>query len=168
MPYDFEHKAHPFEPVFDKNSKLLILGSFPSVRSMEEGFYYGHVRNRFWPVMAAVLGSPIPQTVQDKKDMLLRHGIALWDSAAQCVIKGSADASMREIVPNDVGRLISQSGIRHIFANGKTAGDIYNKYILPKTGIPAVVLPSTSPANAAFTAERLIEHWRVVGELCEK
>lgn len=154
--------VHPFEPVFDNNSRLLVLGSFPSVRSRQEGFFYGHPRNRFWRVMAAVLECPVPESIYDKKRLLLDNRIALWDAAAACVIKGSADSSIKGIIPNDIDMILKIGSIDRIYANGKTAGNIYEKHIKGKNGPPVTVLPSTSPANAAFSLERLIEEWRII------
>ena len=153
---------HPFPPVFDGCCKILILGSFPSVRSREEGFFYGHPRNRFWRVMAAVLGEEIPKTVEEKRGFLLRHRVALYDVLAECEIAGSADGSIRAALPNDLTPILETSKIRRIFVNGKTAEKLYQKYLLPKTGIPALCLPSTSPANAAVSEERLIEAWQEI------
>ena len=156
--------AHPFEPVYNSESRILILGSFPSVRSREEGFFYGHPRNRFWKVTASLCRCGVPETVEQKKEMLLGNGIALWDSAAACVVEGSSDSSIREIVPNDIGRILKVASIERIFANGKTAGAIYENFIMEKTGLPITVLPSTSPANAAYSLERLIREWQVIFE----
>ena len=151
-------------PVYDENSRIMILGSFPSVRSRAEGFYYGHPQNRFWKVLAAVLGEPIPTDIAGKRALLLRNGIALWDAAESCEIKGSSDASMHSVVPTAAGALAERLGIRRIFANGKTAGSLCEKYILPGSALKLTVLPSTSPANAAWSLVRLCEAWRVITE----
>ena len=157
---EYERHTHEFPPVWNENSKILILGSFPSVKSREEGFFYGHKRNRFWSVLASVLEQPKPETIEEKKRMLLCHGIALWDVIASCEIKGSSDSSIRHVVPNDFTEMLEKSGITKIFANGQTAGKLYKKYVEERTGIPAVVLPSTSPANAAWLLDRLIACYR--------
>lgn len=157
-----QRQEHGIAPVYDEASELLILGSFPSVASRAEGFFYGHPRNRFWRVLAAVFGERVPSTVEEKKQFLLRNKVALFDVLAECEIEGSSDASIVGAVPNDLSPLLHESKIRRIFVNGKTAEKLYQKYLLPKTGIPATVLPSTSPANAAWNEERLIETWRTL------
>ena len=151
---------HPFPPVFDNQSKILILGSFPSVRSREEGFFYGHPRNRFWQVLAAVYGEAIPTTVEEKRTFLLEHGIALWDVIDTCEITNSADGSIRDAVPNDLSVILRAAKIRRVYTNGRLAHTLYGKHI----GSDAIYLPSTSPANAAWSAERLVEAWRVIRE----
>ena len=152
---------HPFLPVFDERSKILILGSFPSVRSREEGFFYGHPQNRFWKVTSAVFGAKLPTTVEEKRAFLLQNGIALWDVIASCDIENSADTSIRNAVPNDFSEIFQKADIGAVFTNGKLAHHLYQKHI----GGGAVYLPSTSPANAAWTMERLIEAWRVIKPL---
>lgn len=154
--------THTFEPVYDSRSRILILGTFPSVKSRENNFYYGHPQNRFWKVMAAVLSCPQPVTVLEKKQMLLERGIALWDVVYSCDIEGSADSSIRNVVPNDLGIIIQAAPIERIYANGNTAGKLYAKYCGEKLGMDITVLPSTSPANAAFRTERLIAAWSAV------
>ena len=153
---------HPIPPVYDANSRILILGSFPSVKSREQGFFYGHPQNRFWRVTAAVFGDELPGTVPERRAFLLRHGIALWDVIASCEIRGSADASIKDATVNDLRPILEAAPIRAIFVNGQTAAKLYHRYAEPVTGRPAVLLPSTSPANAAWTPERLIEAWRVI------
>ena len=157
---EYQRHSHEFPPVWDKQSRILILGSFPSVKSREEGFFYGHPRNRFWKVLSAVLSCREPAYNKKKKEMLLTHGIALWDVIAVCEIKGSSDSSIRNVIANDFTELLQQSQINAIFTNGKTAGRLYHKYVEPTTGITADILPSTSPANAAWSLERLIESYR--------
>ncbi len=152
--------THPFEPVFDSHSRILILGSFPSVRSREEGFYYGHPQNRFWRVLAAVLDTETPEGTEQKKRLLLSHGLALWDAAAQCEIEGSKDSSIRAAVPTDLSVITAAAHIRRVVCNGQTAGRLYRRLQQPLTGLPAEVLPSTSPLNAAWSPERLTEAWR--------
>ncbi len=156
----YDHITQPFAPVFDADARILILGSLPSVKSRENGFYYGHPRNRFWKVMAALLGEPEPDTIPEKKEMLLTHGIALWDVIESCDIKGSSDSSIKNVVPADLSRILKGARIEKIFANGGTAGRLYHAYQENVTGIKAVVLPSTSPANAAWPLEKLIRAWR--------
>ena len=153
---------HPFPPLYDKDSAILILGSFPSVKSREQRFFYGHPQNRFWKVTAAVFGAETPMTVEEKKAFLHAHHIALWDVIASCDIAGSADSSIENVTPNDLSLILSNANIRRIFVNGKTAEKYYNRYIKEKTGRNAVCLPSTSPANAAWNSERLIEAWSII------
>lgn len=155
--------SHPFPPLYDKNSKILILGSFPSVKSREQNFFYGHPQNRFWRVVSAVLGEITPQTVDQKRAMLLNHGIALWDSIAACDIVGSSDSSIKNVVPNDLSPILETADIKMIFTNGKTSDKYYNKYIRDKIGREAICLPSTSPANAMWSVSRLYEVWCEIG-----
>ena len=154
--------THPISPVFDERSRVLILGSFPSVKSREQGFFYGHPQNRFWRVTAAVFDDVVPMTVPERRDFLLRHGIALWDVIAACEIVGSSDASIRNARVNDLSEILNGAPIERIFVNGKTAQRLYRRYAEPLTGRAAICLPSTSPANAAWSLERLIEAWRVI------
>lgn len=153
---------HPIPPVFDRNSKILILGSFPSVKSREGHFFYHHPQNRFWKTLAGVLDVPVPDTIDEKKAFLLSHRIALWDVIASCSIEGSSDSSIRDVVPNDLSVILSTADIRAIFCNGKTSWNYYRKYQEAMTGIPAVSLPSTSPANAAWSLEKLKGAWNVI------
>ena len=153
---------HPIPPLYREDSRILILGSFPSVKSRETAFFYGHPQNRFWKVMAAVFEDTVPADVPQKRAFLLRHQVALWDVIRSCTIRGSSDASIRDVVPNDLMVILDHAPIRQIFVNGKTAEKMYRKYIEPVIGRPAVCLPSTSPANAAMNLERLIEAWRIV------
>ena len=159
---EMTHVTHGFPPVFDEKSKILILGSMPSVKSREVSFYYGHPQNRFWRVLSAVLGEEIPPDIPAKREILLRRGVALWDVIAECDITGSSDSSIRNVVPNDLSLIISAAHISAIFTNGSAATSIYKKYQLPQTGIPSVPLPSTSPANAAWSLDRLIKAWSVI------
>lgn len=151
--------THPFEPVYNENSRILILGSFPSVKSREQQFYYGHPQNRFWKVMGSLLKEPVPQTIDEKRRLLLDHHIAVWDVIASCEIKGSSDSSIRNVTPTDIASLVTKTQITRIFCNGKTSGSLYGRYQERIVGIPAVTLPSTSPANAAYSLERLVEEW---------
>ena len=163
-----KHVLHPFPPLYDENSKVLILGSFPSVKSREQMFFYGHPQNRFWRVMAALLGADVPQTVEEKRAFLLANHIALWDVIASCDIAGSSDASIRNAVPNDLTPILETASIRQIFTNGGTAHRLYRKYIYPLTGREDTVLPSTSPANAARSLDALIDAWQPVCEALEE
>lgn len=151
---------HPIEPVFNQKSEILILGSFPSVKSREEGFFYGHPQNRFWRVLASVLETEPPVTVQEKRAFLLKNHIAVWDVIQSCDITGSSDSSIKNVTANDLSRILEEAHIRQIYVNGRKAEQLYRKYIFPKTGREAVCLPSTSPANAAWNMERLVEEWR--------
>lgn len=153
---------HNIPPVFDSDSRILILGSFPSVKSREAEFFYGHPQNRFWKVMAAVFEDKVPTTTEEKKAFLLRNHIALWDVIASCEITGSADSSIKNAIPNDISVILDTADIREIFVNGKTAEKYYKKYLFPQTKREAICLPSTSPANAAKNLERLVEEWQVV------
>lgn len=151
---------HPIPPVFDGNSTILILGSFPSVKSRENMFFYGHPQNRFWKVVSAVFECEEPHTVEEKKAFLLDNRIALWDVIASCDIVGSADSTIRNAVPNDISRILGSAEIRAIFVNGKTAYGYYNRYVRDSLDREAVCLPSTSPANASWTLPHLIEAWK--------
>lgn len=153
---------HPIPPIYDENSKILILGSFPSVKSRDQQFFYGHPQNRFWKVLAAVFDCPVPQTVDEKKELLLRNKIALWDVINSCEITGSADSSIKDAVPNDLGVIFSVADIKQIYVNGKTAEKYYNKYMKERYGREAICMPSTSPANASWTLDRLVGAWRVM------
>lgn len=153
---------HPIEPVYDANSKVLILGSFPSVKSRESGFFYGHPQNRFWKVLAAVTGQEVPQTIEEKKTFLLKNHIAVWDVIQSCTITGSSDSSIKNVVANDLSKVLNRTQIRQIYVNGRKAEQLYQKYIYSETELEAVCLPSTSPANAAWNLERLIDTWREI------
>ncbi|MDE6738314.1 MAG: DNA-deoxyinosine glycosylase [Lachnospiraceae bacterium] len=155
---------HTISPVYDSESKVLILGSFPSVKSREQQFFYGHKQNRFWRVMAQVLGCAVPEDITQKRAMLLANHIAVWDVIASCEITGSSDASIRNVVPNDLSPILTTADIRAIYMNGGKAHQLYQKYIFPINGREAQLLPSTSPANAGYSLERLVEAWRVVGK----
>ena len=153
---------HPIPPLYDENSGILILGSFPSVRSREEGFFYGHPQNRFWKVTSAVYGEDTPQTVEEKKSFLLRNHIALWDVIGSCDIEGSSDSSIRNVRANDLSKILEYADIRSIYVNGQTAYKYYRKYSEKETGKAAICLPSTSPANAAWSLERLKNAWSCI------
>ena len=154
--------SHPFPPLYNENSRILILGSFPSLKSREQKFFYGHPQNRFWKVTATVFECSVPQTIEEKRRFLLAHGVALWDTIASCDIVGSSDSSIKNVVPNDLTPILEGAKIEKIFVNGKTSEKYYNRYIRDKIGREAVCLPSTSPANAAWSLERLVEVWRVI------
>lgn len=161
---EYQTVTHQFEPVFDEHSKVLILGTFPSVKSREQNFYYGHPQNRFWKVLANLTGCEVPGTVEEKKKFLLSEHIAVWDVIAKCDIIGSSDSSIRNVVPADLSRILDHAPIRQIYANGGKAYELYQKYAYPITGREIVKLPSTSPANAAWQMERLLEAWAAVKE----
>ena len=155
-------EKHNIDPVFDEHSRILILGSFPSVKSRQQKFFYGHPQNRFWKVIAAVTGYPVPESVEEKKRMLLENGIAVWDVIGECDISGSADSSIRNVVPNDLKLILDKADIRKIFCNGTKSYELYEKYIQPKLGIAAVKLPSTSPANAQYQTDSLTDIWKQI------
>lgn len=156
--------VHPIKPLYDKNSEILILGSFPSVKSREQMFFYGHPQNRFWRVISAVFGCSLPETVEEKKAFAFSNKIALWDVIGSCDIIGSADSSIKNVVPNDIEIILKNSAVRKIYVNGKMAEKYYKKYIQNKIGVEATVLPSTSPANAAWSVEKLIDAWSKIRE----
>ncbi len=154
-------EIHPFGPIYDQSSRILILGSFPSVKSREESFFYGHPQNRFWKVIQSVTGYQGEiNTIEEKSVMLENHHIALWDTIASCEINGSSDSSIRNVVPNDLSVIIETGKIEAVFCNGNTSFKLYKKYCESTTGISAKVLPSTSPANASWSLEKLIDYWR--------
>ena len=157
-------QTHPIPPVFDENSRILILGSFPSVKSREQGFFYGHPQNRFWRTLAGVFQDAQPITVEEKRAFLLTHGIALWDVIASCEITGSSDASIKNVIANDLTHILQASQIERIYTNGATAHRLYCKYQQPQIGREAICLPSTSPANAAWTLERLRTAWSILNK----
>ena len=157
-----ERVVHGFAPVWDARSRVLVLGTLPSVKSREEQFYYGHPRNRFWRLLALLFDAPAPQSVEEKKALLLENGVALWDVVHACEIRRSADGSIRNAVPNDIRPILRGADIRAVYANGAKAKELYDRLILPVTGREAIRLPSTSPANAACSLEELAEAWRVL------
>ena len=164
--YNMSTKAqtilHPIPPTYDKNSRVLILGSFPSVKSREMMYFYGHPQNRFWKVVAALYQEEVPMTVECRHRFLIRNRLAVWDSIRQCTIIGSSDSSIRDVIPNDLSLILQTAPIETICCNGKKSWDMYHKYIEPQTGRKAVMLPSTSPANAAWNLEKLITAWSVI------
>lgn len=156
---EYERVTQPFAPVYDKDSRILILGSLPSVKSREQGFYYGHARNRFWPMLAAIYQEPIPQSIPDKKALLLRHGLAVYDVIESCEIRGSSDSSIRNVKGADIRTIMEASSIDRILVNGRTAAKYFKCYQPAEYRQLLVELPSTSPANAAFSLEKLIQIW---------
>ncbi len=156
--------THPIPPLYNEESEILVLGSFPSVKSREQQFFYGHKQNRFWKVMAAVWEWPVPDSIEEKKALLYANHVAVWDVIGSCNITGSSDASIRDVVPNDISMILEKAQIRHIYANGGKSYELYQKYIYPVNGRTIIKLPSTSPANAAFSLEKLVEEWKVIRE----
>ena len=158
----YQHLIHPVPPGWDAHCETLILGSFPSVKSREVGFFYGHPQNRFWKVTAGLTGESVPQTIEEKKQLLLKHHIAIWDVVSQCDIEGSSDSSIRNVVPADLSGILQNSQVRAIFANGSTAARLYDRYQKKQTGMEIITLPSTSPANAAYSLQNLLQAWSVI------
>lgn len=161
---EYEKVKHEFAPVYDADSRILILGSFPSVKSREQQFFYGHPQNRFWKVIAGLTGHPLPVTIEEKKALLLKNRIAIWDVIAECEIIGSSDSSIRSVVPADLQQILERAQIRQIYANGTTAKKLFEKFQKKSCGRSIIGLPSTSPANASFSLERLLEAWRCILE----
>ena len=159
---EYEHVTHTFEPVFNKESRVLVLGSFPSVKSRENNFYYGHPQNRFWKVLAQIYEVDVPQTIEEKKSFLLEHYIAVWDVIESCKIIGSSDSSIKDVVVNDFSMILNNSRIETIYVNGGKAYELYHRYAEKQTGRLAVKLPSTSPANAAWNLDRLCMEWKQI------
>lgn len=159
-----EYITHNFQPVYNENSRILMLGTMPSPKSREVGFYYGHPRNRFWKVVSDVCGAPYPETREEKIAFALQYGIAVWDVLAGCEIKGADDSSIRNPVANDMDVILKHAQIQAIFTTGTKAGQLYKKYCLPRTGIEAVVLPSTSPANCRMSYEELYRAYAGIKE----
>ena len=163
-----ERLTHQFAPVYDDSSRILILGTFPSVKSRENRFFYGHPQNRFWKVTAGLTGEPVPQSIEEKKHLLLAHHIAIWDVVSQCDIEGSSDSSIRNVVPADLSAILRDSQVKAIFANGSTAARLYDKYQKKQTGMEIRTLPSTSPANASYSLQRLLQAWSVIREYLQE
>lgn len=151
--------THPFAPIYNRESKILVLGSFPSVKSREGEFYYHHPQNRFWKVISALFEEKVPNSIEEKKNLLLQHHIAVWDVVKSCEITDSADSSIRDVRPNDLSKILADADIQVIIANGATAQRLYLKYIFPETGRETVKMPSTSPANAGYSLNKLIDAW---------
>ena len=158
-----EYVTHPLAPIWDENSRVLVLGTMPSPRSRAAGFYYAHPRNRFWPMLAAISGAPAPKwdDISAKRALIIQNGLALWDVIRSCSIRGASDASIRDVEPNDLAGLIGALGVQAVFCNGAAAARLYARYAQPATGIPAVRLPSTSPANAACGFQALCTAWGI-------
>ncbi len=156
--------VHPIPPLFNEASKTLILGSFPSVKSREAMFFYGHPQNRFWRLMALLFEAEVPETVEEKTHLVLTHRLALWDTIHSCTITGSSDSSIRDVVPNDLSVILNNSRVDRVFCNGAASYKLYQKYIYPQTKLHAAQLPSTSPANAAWSMERLQKAWQIIKE----
>ena len=157
-----EKVKHEIPPVYDENSKILILGSFPSVKSRENQFFYHHPQNRFWKTLAAVVGCDTPISIEEKKKFLLTNNIAVWDVIASCEIEGSSDSSIKNVVVNDFNSIIYKSNIKQIFCNGGKSYDLCRKYCEKSTNMKAIKLPSTSPANARFSLDKLISEWKII------
>ncbi len=151
---------HNIAPIYNSDSKILILGSFPSVKSREEAFFYAHKQNRFWKVLASVFDCDTPKSIEEKKALLINNHTALWDVVSSCEIQGSSDSSITNVEPNDISEILSKSNITCIFTNGKKADELYRKLLEEKTGVKSFCLPSTSPANAQWSLERLSDYWR--------
>lgn len=161
---EYQHIVHPFGPLYNEESTILILGSLPSVKSREQQFFYGHPQNRYWKLIARLFDEPEPTTIEEKKALVLKHHIAMWDTIYSCDIKGSSDSSIKNVVPTDLKAIVDNSKITRVFCNGKTSGKYYHKYQEKILGIPAIELPSTSPANAAWQLDRLAEAWKIIKE----
>lgn len=159
------HIIHPIPPVFDTDSRILILGSFPSVKSRESCFFYGHPQNRFWKLLARLRKEDIPSSVEEKKAFLLRNHIAVWDTIHSCSIEGSSDSSIRDVVPNDLASILDHASIQAIYTNGGLSGKMYDRFCRKQTGIEAIKLPSTSPANAAWNLDRLTDAWKCINQI---
>ena len=157
-----EKAKHEIPPVYDENYKILILGSFPSVKSRENHFFYHHPQNRFWRVLAAIVGCDTPNSIEEKKEFLLKNNIAVWDVIASCEIEGSSDSSIKNVVVNDFSLIMDNANIKQIFCNGGKSFDLYKKYCQKTTNLKAIKLPSTSPANARFSLDKLIDEWSII------
>ena len=153
--------VHPIPPLYNSDSRTLILGSFPSVKSSEQVFYYGHPQNRFWRVLAGMFNEAVPQSIEQKREFILSHNLALWDTIESCEITNSSDSSIKNVVPNNLDTILKNSRIERIFTNGKASQKYYDKFLKQKYG-EAICLPSTSPANAAFSLEKLIKEWQII------
>lgn len=156
--------VHPIPPLYNENSEKLILGSFPSIKSREAMFFYGHPQNRFWKLIAKIFDEETPNTIEEKTKLILTHNLSLWDSIHSCVITGSSDSSVKDVVANNLSVILNNSRVGQIYCNGALSHKMYMKYIYPQTKIKAVKLPSTSPANAAFSIDRLYEQWKIIAE----
>lgn len=155
----YQHIVHPIPPLFNSDSRILILGSLPSVKSREAMFFYGHPQNRFWKMISLIFEEPFPQSVEEKKKLVLEHKLAMWDTIYSCDIIGSSDSSIKNVTPTDLKRIVDHSKVERILCNGKTSGKYYEQYQMKELGIRAEILPSTSPANAACSLEKLVAVW---------
>ncbi|WP_296877385.1 DNA-deoxyinosine glycosylase [Thomasclavelia sp.] len=155
---------HLIDPVYDDHSKILILGSFPSVKSREANFFYQHPQNRFWKLLALIFDDQIPTTIEAKRAFLTRHQIALWDVIASCNVEGSSDSSISDVEVNDLSKIIDHAKIKHIYTNGNLADKLYHRYFDSKINLPVTKLPSTSPANASYSLDKLLSYWKVIKE----
>ena len=155
-------EKHTIPAFYHKDSQVLILGSFPSVKSREEGFYYAHHQNRFWKILSHLY----QEEIVDKKEFLIKHHIALFDVCASCEIKGSSDASIKKVVPNDLSKIVKESQIKAIILNGKTATNLYQK-LIKGLEIETISLPSTSPANATYSLDKLVEEYQIIKKYTE-
>lgn len=162
VPSDFQTIIHPLQPLYNSQSEILILGSFPSVKTREYGFFYGHPQNRFWPMISAIFGEALSTEIEERRKFLLKHYIAVYDAIYQCDIIGSSDATIRNVIPSDLSKIFQEADIQQVFCNGSTAFKYYQKYHADTFGIEAIKLPSTSPANAACCLNRLIDSWQVI------
>lgn len=156
---DYKLLTHEFEPVYDRQSRILILGTFPSVKSRENNFYYGHPRNRFWKVLSSITDASLPVSIDEKRNLLFTHNIAIWDVIRQCEIIGSSDSRIKNVIPVNLSAILDECEIQRIYGNGTKACQLYNKYLLEAVKIPIIALPSTSPANAAYSFEKLLSRW---------
>ncbi len=154
--------SHPIPPLYNHDSEILILGSFPSIKSREGAFFYNHPQNRFWYVLSHILNTPLPISIKEKREFILNNKIALWDVIKSCDIVNSSDSSIKNITTNDIDFILKSSNVKMIFTNGAKASELYKKYIYPKVNIKAICLPSTSPANAKYTLDKLYEEWSII------
>ncbi len=155
---------HPLKPLFQFDSKILILGSFPSVKTREYGFFYGHIRNRFWPLLERIFGVKLSRDIEERRTFLLQHNLAVYDVIYQCEIIGSSDSSIQNVIPADLSPIFKEASIKQVFCNGGTSYRYYKKYQEKKTGLKAIQLPSTSPANAGYSIDDLYDQWKVIGD----
>ncbi|MSB11298.1 DNA-deoxyinosine glycosylase [Finegoldia sp. BIOML-A1] len=164
MKGNYETIVHPLKPLYDENSKILILGSFPSVKTREYGFFYGHPQNRFWKLMERLFDVDLDVSIEDRKRFLLEHNIAVYDSIYQCDIIGSSDSSIKNVVPSDLKEIVDYADINHVFCNGTASFKCFEEYHAKNLGVEATKLPSTSPANARYRLDDLEKEWKVILE----
>ena len=156
--------THPLKPLFQADSKILILGSFPSVKTREYGFFYGHPQNRFWPLLERIFNVKLSIDIEERRAFLLKHNIAVYDVIYQCDIIGSSDANIQNVIPSDLSRIFNEADIKKVFCNGGTSYRFYKKYQEKKTGFKAIQLPSTSPANARYSIDDLYSQWKIISK----